>query len=203
MYALARRLYQLLRPEDAFLSRRHRSQVQVYRLLSLLGPVLLLVHGAAHRAAAPGNYDPLWFRLVLAGGVLLLFSASLVSASVRRRYVEVSWGMLYLVMAWTVTLAALNQFSGEYSLSVLFVYALFGGIVILGADSMAPVLSFLGMGFVLLGVGVWAAPARETSPLVLGSGMADVALFEAVAHRWGGDAQSSQDAARRAAPGSR
>jgi len=185
MYALALRLYQLLRPEDAFFSRRHRSQVQVYRLLSLLGPVLLLVHGAAHRAAAPSHYNPLWFRLVLAGGLLLLFSASLVSASVRRRYVEASWGVLYLVMAWTVTLAALNQFSGEYSLSVLFVYALFGGIVILGADSMAPVLSFLATGFVLLGAGVWAAPARETSPLVLGSGMADVALFEAVAHWWG------------------
>ncbi|WP_233993628.1 ATP-binding protein [Salinibacter altiplanensis] len=179
------RLLQFLRPDDEFLSRRRRSQVQVYRLLSLLGPVLLLVHGAAHRAAAPSHYDPLWFRLVLAGGLLLLFSASLVSASVRRRYVEASWGVLYLVMAWTVTLAALNQFSGEYSLSVLFVYALFGGIVILGADAMAPVLSFLATGFVLLGVGVWAAPARETSPLVLGSGMADVALFEAVAHWWG------------------
>ncbi|MCS4195293.1 PAS domain S-box-containing protein [Salinibacter ruber] len=100
----------------------------MYRLLSLLGPVLLLVHGAAHRAAAPSHYNPLWFRLVLAGGLLLLFSASLVSASVRRRYVEASWGVLHLVMAWTVTLAALNQFSGEYSLSVLFVYALFEAV---------------------------------------------------------------------------
>jgi hypothetical protein len=35
---------------------------------------------------------------------------------------------LYLVLAWTVTLAALNQFSGEYSLTVLFVYALFGAV---------------------------------------------------------------------------
>ncbi|WP_263785562.1 PAS domain-containing sensor histidine kinase [Salinibacter grassmerensis] len=185
MCVIALRLYELFRPEDEFFSRRHRSQVQIYRLLSLLGPILLLVHGAVHRTANPGTHDPLWLRLSFVGVLLLLFFASTFSASVRRWYVEVSWGVLGTVMAWTVTLATLNQFSGEYSLSVLFVYALFGGIVILGADSMAPVLSFLAVGLALLGAGVWAAPVLETSPLVLGSGMVDLALFETAAHWWG------------------
>ncbi|MFB6273918.1 MAG: ATP-binding protein [Salinibacter sp.] len=178
------RILRSFRPEDESLPPRTKAQVQVYRLLSLLGAVLFPAFGLLYKASSLEAVDPIWGRLAISGLLVGLFGASFLSEKIRRHYVGLAWGLLYLTMAWVTVLTALNQFSGEYAVAFLFTYALFGGIVALGSESLAPVLWFFGAGFLLVGGGFWGASSFHTRPLLLTAIMALVVLFQGVCTWW-------------------
>ncbi len=69
-----------------------RSQVQVHRLLSLLGAGLVVGFAPLYAVAAPDAIDPLWVRVGIAGLFLTLLAASYRSARVRAAYVSCVWG---------------------------------------------------------------------------------------------------------------
>ena len=178
------RVLQVFRPKGSALSDRRAAQVQVYRLLSLLGVVLLPIVGLMLRASSPDAVDPMGVRLGVSGLLAGLVGGSYLSGTIRRHYVGCAWGVLYLTTIWVTVLTALNQFSGEYALVFLFTYTLFAGIVALGSDSLVPILGYLSAGFLFVGGGFLATPMPQTSPLVLAGSMAVVAIFEGVAVRW-------------------
>jgi len=165
------------RPTDSDLSPRRNVQVQMYRLVSLLGAVLFPVVGLMHTASMGGS-------LAMSGMFAGLLGGSYVFKRIRRHYVGLVWGMLYLTTAWITTLTALNQFSGTYSAVFLSAYALFGGIVALGSASVRPVLYYRAAGILFAGGALLGAQAFETSPLMLIGGMVVVAILESGAALW-------------------
>lgn len=178
------RVSSLLRPEDQALSINERASVQVYRLFCLFGVPLVPAVGLLQRTFGVETIAPMWAYLGISGLLAALGGGSSVSEPIRRYSVKLFWGLLCLLMGWVTALAAANQFAGEFAVVVLFVYALFGGLVALGSESLGPVLGFLAMGGLFLGGALlWASPL-QTSPLILGGAMALTALAEGGVARW-------------------
>jgi len=173
-------LFSRLRARDAPITDEPRSQVQIHRLLSLLGAGLVVAFAPLYAAATPDAVDPLWARLGIAGLFLTLLVASYQSARVRAAYVFCVWGVLYVIMGWFAVLAALNQFAGEYAVGLLLIYAVLAGIVAFGAESVRAILAFLGYGGALTVLGVHASARPQTSPLILVASMGTIAVVETV-----------------------
>ena len=173
----------LFRPDDAVLSREEKAQLELHRLLSLLGAVVIFLFGLLYEVSNPNAVDPMWDHLTVAGLFAGLLGASYVSGQVRRRYVLAFWGLLYLMMAWLTVMTALNRFASDYVMILLLAYAALGITVSLGARSFWPVLGFLGTGFLLAAGGFLLTRAPHASPSVLLASMATVALVEGIALR--------------------
>jgi len=165
-------------PEDEALSAEAREQIQLYRLLLLLGILLLPLFGLS-APSVPGTTDPMWVRLGAAGLLAGLFGASYGSGWVRRNYVLWVRGILYLVMGGLAVLAALNRFADGYETSLLLVYALLIMVVWAGARSMGPVLRFAGLGLLRAFAAAKIGSVPTDNALVVLASMATVAAVEA------------------------
>jgi len=173
-----------LRLNNESLSERRAVRVQLYRVLCLLGVALILLFGVLYHWTNPRAIDPVWPRLVFVGLTLGLIGASYVSTTVRRYLVPMTWVGLYLVMAWVSVLSTLNNFSSDYVVGLLVIYAATTVVIGLGARSVTPVFAFLGTGLVFTIGGILVAPAPETSPPILIAGLSTVALGEGIS-LWG------------------
>ncbi len=175
-------LFSLLRLKDDRLSDRAKFQVQMHRLLSLLGAALILGFAPLYALAGPSGTDPLWARFGVAGLLVGLFSASYFSFWIRARFVACVQGAAYVTMGWFATIAALNQFSVDYATGLLLVYVMLAAVVGFGARSMSRVLWFLAYGFLLTAAGLATGPlvgpsSSASAPVLLGS-MGTVAAVE-------------------------
>lgn len=56
------KLFAAFHPEDSSLSARRTAQVHVYRLLTLLGTVLLPGFGILYKTSSLDVFDPIWVR---------------------------------------------------------------------------------------------------------------------------------------------
>jgi hypothetical protein len=166
------------RPRDARLSPEERSRVQVHRLLTVIGTVALLGIGALHRWVTPEATDPLWARL----GVTALYPTLLVlsywSARVRRAYVQLLRGLLYVGLAWLIVIASLNQMAPPYALGLLLAYTTLLLVVGIWAHTVRPVLWFAGYGLLLTGIGgLWSGAPPRIFVILTGS-MVTAALVQ-------------------------
>lgn len=98
MRLLFSRVRSLFRPEDEILSRETRSQIQLYRLLTFLGIVLIPLFGVLYHVSNPDAVDPTWARLGIAELLAALLAASYVLEQVRRKYGAWLQGTLYLII---------------------------------------------------------------------------------------------------------
>jgi len=152
-------LFSALHSQSNRLSEEARFQVQMPRLLSLLGAGLVVGFTPLYALANPEATDPLWGRLVVAGLLVGLFAASWVSRQVEGAYVTCTWAATYVVMGWFSALAAANRFSADYAVGLLLVYVMLAAVIGFGARSARPVLWFLGFGFLAATVGaLWSRP---------------------------------------------
>ncbi|MCS4102772.1 PAS domain-containing sensor histidine kinase [Salinibacter ruber] len=179
-------LLSTLRPEDDRLSDRTKFQVQMHRLLSLLGAALILGFAPLYALAGPNGTDPLWARLGVAGLLVGLFAASYFSFWIRARFIACMQGAAYVTMGWFASIATLNQFSVDYATGLLLVYVMLAAVVGFGSRSMSRVLWFLAYGFLLTAAGLATGPlvgplvgpsSSASAPVLLGS-MATVAVVE-------------------------
>lgn len=175
----------VLRPEAHSLSSEDQLQLQVYRLLTLLGAALILLYVPLYAASNPDAVDPLWARLGMAGLLGALVPASYVSAHVRSHYATWMRGLFYVTMAWVVVVAVLNRLTGEYAMGLLVGYAVLTAFVGMTAESGRPVAWFSGLGFVLAAGGIGTAVLLglrfTTSPLLVLASLAAVGLAEGLA----------------------
>lgn len=151
--------------------------------MSLLGAILVPLFGVFYAFSNPDATDPTWARLVFAvlfGGLL---AASYASRWVRRNYVRLMRGILYLMMGWISVLAWLNDFVVNYAVALLLVYAVLIVVVGVGTRTMSPILWFAGVGLFLVGGTIAAAPTPHSSPIVLLGSMGTVALVGSIAIR--------------------
>ncbi|MCS4223155.1 hypothetical protein GGP47_002598 [Salinibacter ruber] len=130
----------LLRPDDEALSSDEEDRIQLYRLMSLLGALLITSLNILYRLSGLESASPMWAYLGLSGLFGGLFLLSYVSRWVRRHYVPLMWGIMYLQMIWIVAVATANEFRSEYGLALLLIYASIGVVIELGAQSFRPVL---------------------------------------------------------------
>ncbi len=170
------RVLSILRPDDSGLSEETRWRIQVYRLLSLLGAVLVPLFGRLYRLGGADVVDPVWARVLLMAGFLGLVAGSYVSEWVRRRYIPLIQGLLYGVMTWFAVIAALNRMSGDYAIGLLFVFGVLSLCVGIGVDTPGPLVWFLGYGLSLTIAGCVSAPSLESNPFVLGACVASMAI---------------------------
>lgn len=138
-----------LRPEDDALSEREIWLVQVYRFLSVVGGTLIPVFGVLYQILPAEYVDPWSARITMAGLFSVLIVGSYFSAWMRRHYVSLMWGCLYLLVAWVSALAALNQVSGDYAVALLFVFCVVGVCIGIGAQRIAPLVWFEGCALLL------------------------------------------------------
>ncbi len=173
----------LFQPDDDTLSQERKAQVQLHRMLSLIGVVVLPLFSFVYGASNPDALDPTWDNFAVAGLYAGLLGGSYVSKQICRRYVLGFWGVVYVTMIWLTLVTALNHFDGDYAVSLLLGYAVLGVTVGLGARSFRSILGFLGIGFFLVAGGIAMVPAPRTSPSVLFASMVTVALIESIALR--------------------
>jgi hypothetical protein len=168
----------LFRPTDESLSEKTASQVRIHRLLTLFGILLVPLCGLIYEASGARSVRSPWLELGIAGLLFLLFVTSYSAKGVRRHYVVWMRGGLYLVIGWTVLVTTLNHFSPNFALGLLFTYAILTAIVGFGAQTVAPVLRFAGVGILLTTIGTLLEPAPRTSPLLLLGTMTVLGLVE-------------------------
>lgn len=171
----------LLRPDDDVFSSEERSEIQLHRLLTLLGAVLLLGYGFLYAVQNPMGATLVWLGLGLAAAFVGLLVGSYEVERLRQNYVTWVHGALYAVLGWTVILAYLNHFAGDYVADLLVVYATFTVVMGIGVRSVRPVLWYLGSGLVGTALTTVFTIAPYTSPLVLLMTMATVAIVEGLA----------------------
>ncbi|MCS3639047.1 signal transduction histidine kinase [Salinibacter ruber] len=172
--------FSILRPEGEELSGEQQSDVQAYRLLGLLGAVVVPVFGVLLAAPDPQATDPMWARLGLSALLVGLVGASYASGAVRRRFAVWARGACYILMAWYCSVATLNGFAGSYDMGLLLLYGILPFAVAIGARSMRPVWWFLGSGLLAGTVGAAFGPVRAAEALPTVGGLATVAFVEGV-----------------------
>ncbi|WP_118837949.1 sensor histidine kinase [Salinibacter ruber] len=172
--------FSILRPEGEELSGEQQSDVQAYRLLGLLGAVVVPVFGVLLVAPDPQATDPMWARLGLSALLVGLVGASYASGAVRRRFAVWARGACYILMAWYCSVATLNGFAGSYDMGLLLLYGILPFAVAIGARSMRPVWWFLGSGLLAGTVGAAFGPVRAAEALPTVGGLATVAFVEGV-----------------------
>lgn len=158
----------IFRPSEAGLPPEQKAQIQVHRLLSLVGAVLVPLFGPLYAAANPGAVDPAWARFGIAALFVILLAASYGARTLRHRFVEAIRAVLYVLMAWFAIVTAVNGFAGNYALGLLLVFAVLAAVVGLGVNSAGPVLRFLGFGLLLTAAAGLLGPDPEVSlPILL------------------------------------
>ncbi len=130
------------RPEDEALSFRERSQVQIHRLLFLLGAFFCLFFIPLYRIASPGAFNPIWTWVAISGLLAGVFGASYLFKSVRRSFALWVWAAIAVVMGWFIFITAQNDFSSNYEIGLLLLHAIFTVVAGLGARSVRPVFWF-------------------------------------------------------------
>ncbi|WP_103027665.1 PAS domain-containing sensor histidine kinase [Salinibacter altiplanensis] len=188
MNDLWQQIVSIFHPDDVDLSREEQSRIQDFRLLTLLGAVLILLFGPLYAAANPGAIDPVWARLGIASLLGSLVPVSHLSRSVRHHFISWLRGSLFAVMIWLVTTTTLNHFAGEFAIGLLLGYTVIIAFVGISAQSMRPVAWFSISSLVLvaagLGVSRVVGPGPKTSPLILLAGVAGISLAGGIAiHR--------------------
>lgn len=183
MRRLSIRSYSLLRPVSDDLTSREKSQVQLHRVLSLIGAVLIPCFGLLYHGYNRAVVDPIGVRLALSGLLVTLVIASYGVSHLRRYYVLYFRTLLYLVLGWSIVVTMLNHFSGDYVTGLLLVYAVGIAVVGLGSNSMQAVVWFSAVGLILTAEAIHLTLAPYTTPPILLASMVTVAFLEGGAIR--------------------
>lgn len=142
----------------------HRS---TYRVFCVIAAVLNPVFGVVYQMTDPSGFDPLWGRMAVSLGLLLLLSLSYMVEWVEQNFLRLVQGYFYVFIVYLVGLTALNGFSANYALGSLFAFTAMGVAFSLGLRRQTgPLTGYLG--FVIVLVGAAAAAAEAQVGLVAG-----------------------------------
>lgn len=171
-------------PTDEELSSREKAQIQVNRILFLLGVFLCLLFIPLYVVTSPEAIDPTWLRVAVAVLLAGIIGASYLSKYVRRTFSVWVQGAVYGITAWFIVLTALNGFRGDYQIGLLLLYSMFTVIVGVGARSIAPVLWYNASSFVGAVIAILATDGSLIDTSILLGAMVTAALvLGTVIHR--------------------
>lgn len=125
----------------------HRDTLRIFCVLAgMLNPLF----GAVYRITDPTAFDPLSARFGLAVIALFLLSLSYMHAWVRDHFIGLVQAYFYLLIVYLVGLTALNSFSPNYTLGLMFAITAVGVAFSLGLRKrLAPLRSYLAFAVLL------------------------------------------------------
>ena len=165
-----------VRPDCAPLTPRERWLIQrrtgdeaverAYRLLHGIAFVLVPIFWLAYRHVEPDTFDPLGVRLVLALISVVMLGLSFANSWVRRHFVPLSHGVVYLLTFWILVLTVVNGFPANYAVGYYFLITV-GGIAIgLSGGTAWPLVSYFTGTLGVTTVAMLAGPEPEVDEAV-------------------------------------
>ncbi len=142
-------------------------EIIVYRILLGISPVLIIAYGLIYWLLYPNPRDPLIARLIVTVLPIALLFGSYRSHRVRQLLPQTWRVYLYLVTIWVVGISALNGFTPEYEIGLVFIVAGVSGIFSIGAHSIRPVLYYLIFACLLPIAALFTLPSLQTHNMVL------------------------------------
>ncbi|HET6569501.1 MAG TPA: ATP-binding protein [Rhodothermales bacterium] len=147
------------------------------RVLCGVAVVLILAFWAAYRLTDPAAIDPLWGRLLAASIPLSLLIGTFVSPHVREHCVTFTQGAIYLLTAWSLALVAVNHFSPDYAIALLFCVFAFALCFRVGLSDAKPLLYYLGFMVAATGAVIVVAGHSDVSMAVFVACVVSTALL--------------------------
>ena len=138
-----------------------------YRKFCALAGVLNPGFGIVYLLTNPDAIDPLWARFALGGLSLLLLSFSYMSAWVKQHFERLVQVYLYSAITFYVGLTALNGFSPDYTMGMMFVITAVGIIFSLGLTQTKPLTSYLIYSVLLVTPAIYFATSPQVSPWIV------------------------------------
>ena len=158
-----RNLFQ--KEQDGGLTDVHR---HTYRFFCVIASLLNPVFGIVYHITDPTAIDPLWARFAVAICALLLLSFSFMNDWVRERFIQLVHTYFYLLIVYLVGLTALNNFSPNYSLGMMFAITAVGLILSLGLRrKLGPLRRYLAFSILLTGPAALLVDLPQVSVLIL------------------------------------
>ena len=96
------------------------SQVGAYRIVFVLAAPLVILMGWAYQWTDPGAYDPMWIRAAVMAVTLGLLGLTFLPRC-KDYIVPAVHTYVFFLTTWFLWLAAVNQFSANYSLGLFYV----------------------------------------------------------------------------------
>ncbi|NNF59672.1 MAG: response regulator [Rhodothermaceae bacterium] len=95
--------------------------LKLYRVLLLVGGIVVIAFGPLYRVAEPSIADPIWFRLGIGLACLSLVALSFLSDWFKKNALVGIYSLFYLVSAWQVWLTYLNELSVNTTFGMMLV----------------------------------------------------------------------------------
>jgi signal transduction histidine kinase/CheY-like chemotaxis protein/HPt (histidine-containing phosphotransfer) domain-containing protein len=95
--------------------------LKLYRVLLLVGGIVVMAFGPLYRVAEPGIDDPLYLRIAVGLACLLLVGLTFLSEWFRKNALTGIYALFYLVSAWQVWLTYLNDLSVNTTFGMMLV----------------------------------------------------------------------------------
>ena len=157
-----------------------RERLEIYRTYAVIAGLLIPFFWVVYRITDPAAADPLWVRLGLSALCFGALGLSYVSAAARERFIGLMHAVLYVLTAWFVWLTAVNGFSPNYAVGLLFVISAIAVGVSTGLRRIAPLRWYLLFAVVLTAVGVSLVPSA-VGPVIFLACVASIGLVIHVA----------------------
>lgn len=146
------------------------------RRLCLLALVMLPGFWLVYEATVPGAFDPLGWRLELAGLVLGLYVLSYTSPRARRHMVAAARLLAWLIGLWFTAIVVLNDFHPAYAMGHMLVLPATGMTFGVGQTQSRPLALFLASYVVLIAEGALLVEAPLIDPVFFITSLAALAL---------------------------
>lgn len=143
-------------------------RLRTYRAYAVIAGVLVLFFWVVYQVTDPAARDPLWLRLALTGTAFGLLILSFTSAWIRERFVVLMHAFLYVLTAWFVWLSAVNNFSANYAVGLLFVVSAIAVGMSTGLSRLSPLRWYVIFAVALTAAGVVAVPSEIGPTIFLG-----------------------------------
>lgn len=171
--------------DDSFFLSTEAGKVHrdTYRIFCVLTSVLSPAFGWIYHVTDPAALDPMWARVGMALPTLLLLLLSYANSWVKKHFIPLVHLLFYLLTAYFIGITALNSFSPNYALGVLFALTGIGVAFGLGLKTLRPLAFYLCSAVTMCLAAVWLTPQPEVSPAIMSISVVSTGLVIYVAAR--------------------
>lgn len=181
MKSAVQALRQIFRFGNLAVDHDNASTLLAYRIYCLLAGTLVAGFWIAYRIACPDYIDPLWLRLALSGVSVAMVVASFLWDRVAASFDRWVFGLFCLLGVWIIGITALNDFTTDWAVGLLFVVAAVSLALSLAKGSRRRALIFQAFMILALTIAIVLSGQRLSEQLVLLSCVVGMAVVTSVA----------------------
>ena len=177
---LASKIRSYFHPEEALTGdvlATRAAHLTAGRVWCVLVSIIIPIFGVLYRLFDPVAIDLLWSRFAITAVPMGLVVASYVSALVRRYFIELVYGVVYVIFTWFLVLTVLNAFSVNYAVGMIMVFSALGVAPSVGVGRSELLTGFFAYGLILTALAIFAVPEPEVNPFIFMGCMGSMALI--------------------------